>query len=248
MSTALQTPAAEIEYPDSDGRRMSENDLQYRWIVTIRGNLGVLFKDRPDVYVAADHLIYVKEGFPKLRRAPDTYVAFGRPKGDRGSYKVWREANVFPQVIFEILAPGNRTREMARKLLFYEKYGAEEYYVYDPDRITLLGYWRKPNGLLQEFSIAGQFVSPLLGIRFDMSGPELAVSFPDGSPFLTYDEMFEQYRVDHERLLAVQMQADAEQRCAEVERRRAETAEQELQRLQAKLRAAGIDPNENATG
>jgi len=238
MDVVLQNPKTDIEYPDSDGRRMSENDLQYRWIVTIRGNLGVLFKDRPDVYVAADHLIYVKEGFPKLRRAPDIYVAFGRPKGDRGSYKLWREENIFPQVIFEILAPGNRTREMSRKLLFYERYGAEEYYVYDPDRISLLGYWRKPNGLLQEFTIFSQFISPLLGIRFDRTGPELALFMPDGTPFLSYDEMFEQNRIDRER-------ADAEKQRADAQQKQIDAAQFEINRLMAKLRAAGLDPGTN---
>jgi len=248
MGTVLQTTAAEIEYPDSDGRRMSENDLQYRWIVTIRGNLGVLFKDRPDVYVAADHLIYAKEGFPKVRRAPDVYVAFGRPKGDRRSYKVWLEDNVFPQVIFEILAPGNRTREMARKLLFYEKFGAEEYYVYDPERMTLLGYQRQPNGLLKEFTIDGEFVSPQLRIRFDMTGSELALSMPNGSPFLSYDELFEQNRIERERADAERLRADAERERADAERKQTEIARAEVQRLLAKLRAAGLEPHPNGSG
>jgi Uma2 family endonuclease len=41
-------------------------------------------------------------------------VVFGRPKGDRGSYKQWEENNIIPQVVFEILCPGNRSQEMAK--------------------------------------------------------------------------------------------------------------------------------------
>ncbi|MDM8522715.1 Uma2 family endonuclease [Desulfococcaceae bacterium HSG8] len=36
--------------------------------------------------------------------------------------------------MFEILSPGNRPGEMKKKLEFYEQHGAEEYYIYDPDR------------------------------------------------------------------------------------------------------------------
>lgn len=57
--------------------------------------------------------------------APDVMVVFGRPKGDRGSYQQWREDNIPPQVVFELLSPGNRLAEMVRKLRFSERYGVE---------------------------------------------------------------------------------------------------------------------------
>lgn len=86
--TATQPAPGATEYPDSDGRRMADNTQQYRWIVKVQGNLDVWYR-----------------GDPKKRRAPDVYVAFGRPKGDRGSYQVWNEGGVFPQVVFEVLSP-----------------------------------------------------------------------------------------------------------------------------------------------
>jgi hypothetical protein len=43
-------------YPDSDGRPMAENTLQYEWIVTIKGNLDALFCNDPNVFVAGDLL------------------------------------------------------------------------------------------------------------------------------------------------------------------------------------------------
>jgi Uma2 family endonuclease len=75
-------------------------------------------------------------------------VVFGRPKGDRGSYRQWEEENIAPQVVFEILSPGNRMGEMERKLRFYEQYGVEEYYIYDPDQIDLTG-WIRQGGRLE---------------------------------------------------------------------------------------------------
>jgi Uma2 family endonuclease len=187
---ARPTPPGPVVYPDSDGKPMADNTLQYEWIVTIKGNLDIVFGPRDDVFVAGDNLIYPVEGRPEIRQAPDVYVAFGRPKGHRGSYKVWDEGNTFPQVVVEVLSPGNRAGEMARKFVFYEQYGAEEYYLYDPDRNRLEGYIRGPAGLDDVPDMNG-FVSPRLGIRFDMTGPELVVYRPDGQRFLTFAELGE---------------------------------------------------------
>jgi Uma2 family endonuclease len=46
-------------------------------------------------------------------------VAFGRPKGYRGSYKQWEGDNIPPQVVFEVLSPGNSPAEMDLKFQFY---------------------------------------------------------------------------------------------------------------------------------
>ena len=132
MST---TSAAGIRYPESDGQPIADNTLQFRWIVTIQGNLDALYRDDENVFVAGDLLWYPVEGDNKTRCAPDTMVVFGRPKGDRGSYLQWREDNIGPQVVFEVLSPGNRAGEMLRKLQFYERYGVDEYYLIDPDKV-----------------------------------------------------------------------------------------------------------------
>jgi Uma2 family endonuclease len=211
-----------VTYPENDGNPMSDNTLQFRWIVTIQGGLDALFRDNPDVFVAGDLLWYPVQGDNTTRQAPDAMVAFGRPKGDRGSYRQWEENGVAPQVVFEVLSPGNRPGEMARKLLFYEQHGVEEYYIYDPDRVRLTGYRRSGDGGFEQVPEMNGFTSPRLGIRFDMSGPELTIYRPDGRPFQTYLELSEQ---------------------AEWERTERQRIEQEVERLKARLRAAGIDPD-----
>jgi Uma2 family endonuclease len=119
-------------YPDSDGKPMADNTLQWDCIVTIRIGLEAQYQDDENVFVASDLLWYAKEGHPKVRTAPDAFTAFGRPKGYRGSYKQWVEGGIAPQVVFEVLSPGNRAGGMRRKLEFYDTYGVEEYYVYNP--------------------------------------------------------------------------------------------------------------------
>src|SRR5262245_3895041 len=134
----------EIVYPESDGKPMADNTRQFRWIQVLAGNLMALYGDRQDVFVAGDLLWYPVKGAPKVVNAPDVMVVFGRPRGDRGSYRQWEEEEVAPQVAFEVLSPSNDYREMIDKLLFYEAHGVQEYYVYDPDRNDLTIHLRRP--------------------------------------------------------------------------------------------------------
>ena len=76
-------------------------------------------------------------------------------------YRQWDEAGVAPQVVFEVLSPGNRSGEMRDKLDFYTRHGAEEYNVYDPDRLVLTGYLRRQGRLVEIEQMHGH-VSPRL--------------------------------------------------------------------------------------
>ena len=225
-----------VIYPDSDGQPMSDNTKQFRWIVIIKENLEILFANNPDVFVAGDLLWYPVEGDNKTRIAPDAMVVFGRPKGDRGSYKQWEENNISPQVVFEILSPGNRLKEMTKKLLVYQRHGVEEYYIYDPDEVELTGLIRSENRLEEIEDING-WISPRLGIKFELTSDTLEIYRPDGQRFLTSVEL------DGLR--------EQERQRAEEERQRAEDAiaqlEEERQRYQALialLREKGIDPEQ----
>jgi Uma2 family endonuclease len=236
MSVATPTPKpTAVVYPDSDGQPMADNTLQFRWIVTIKEGLEALFADRPDVFVAGDLLWYPVEGDPKTRTAPDALVAFGRPKGDRGSYRQWEEGGIAPQVVFEVLSPGNRFGDLMRKFAFYERFGVEEYYIYDPDRLTLEGWQRQGDRLVEIPELDG-WTSPRLGIRFDLSGPELRIIRPDGRPFLTFEE------TERQRAEAERQRAEAERQRAEAERRAAVEHER-AERLAAMLRERGFDPD-----
>src|SRR5262249_40583559 len=99
-------------------------------------------------------------------------VAFGRPKGDRGSYLQWLEGNIPPQIVFEVLSPGNRPKEMIRKYQFYERYGVEEYYIIDPDRVDFSG-WLRSGHQLQEIASAENWTSSRLDIRMALEDGEL---------------------------------------------------------------------------
>lgn len=213
---------SEVIYPDSDGQPMADNTKQFRWIVTIQGGLDALFSDNPDVFVAGDLLWYPVQGENKIRQAPDILVVFDRPKGDRGSYRQWVENNIPVQVVFEVLSPGNRFAEMLKKFKFYERYGVEEYYIYDPDTGELLGYLRADEELQPIEEMLG-WISPRLGIKFELIDGELQIYRPDGQNFLSYVEL------ENQRQLAEQQRQLAEQKAA---------------RLAKKLREIGVNPDE----
>ena len=220
MST-VSTTTTEIEYPDSDGQPMADNTLQFRWIAMLQENIDDTFRDDPAVFVAGDLLWYPVEGNNSIRVAPDTMVAFGRPKGYRGSYLQWREDDIAPQVVFEVLSPGNRPGEMRRKFEFYEQYGVEEYYLIDPDNLTVKGWQRESDELAPIDDLNG-WISPRLSIRFEVTVDDLRLFKPDGSPFLTFLEVQAARRAESARADAADHRADAEADRADTETVRAD--------------------------
>ena len=107
-------------------------------------------------------------------------------RGSAGSYRQWVEGGIAPHVVFEVLSPGNRPGEMKRKFEFYQRYGVEEYYVYDPFSGSLEG-WRRRGGELKKIARMRGFVSPRLGIRFEPGKGQdnLTILGRDGEPFVT---------------------------------------------------------------
>lgn len=216
----VQTPTEpQFLYPDSDGKPMADNTVQYRWIICLVTNLKHLFKGQT-VFVAGDLLWYPKQVMvpPAPAQAPDVMVVLGRPDGDRGSYKQWEEENLPPQVVFEILSPNNTAREMLNKQLFYREHGVLEMLFYDPDSYDFWGLVRSDRE--QEFSpitpLNFPWTSPTLGIRFEMFEDGLAVFYPNGERFKEPNDVFEER----------------------------DQAQQERDRAFAKLRELGIDPTE----
>lgn len=209
----------DVLYPESDGKPMSDNTLQYQWIVRLVSNLKYLLKDQT-AFVAGDLLWYpVKVSVPPAPcQAPDALVALGRPDGYRGSYKQWEEDNVAPQVVFEILSPSNTAKEMTAKQEFYKKYGVLELYVYNPETYEFWGLVRNtPNQeMVSIFPLKLPWISPLLGIRFELFEDGLAVFYPNGEMFKDPGDFIDERD---------QMQSERD-------------------RLAAKLRELGVDPTQ----
>jgi Uma2 family endonuclease len=222
---------------------MAENTLQYDWIVKLKENLEILFADRPDVLVAANIFWYpVPDRHITGPMAPDVLVAFGRPKGRRGCYKQWEEGNIPPQVVFEVRSPSNSQKELRDKLEFYDTYGAEEYYLLDPERKTLDIWLRQNNRFRSQRHLSG-WISPRLGIRLALTREGIDVFYPDNRPFLSPLDMSKQMRELLDRLKQQESRAAQEHARAEQALARAKEAEADAARLRERLRALGLDPD-----
>ena len=213
-TTSVSPPTEEL-YPESDGKPMADNTLQWEWMVVIVEELREQFAGQ-EVFVAGDLLWYPVEGQPRINAAPDALVAFGRPAGHRKSYIQHLEEGVAPQVVFEVLSASNTEDELDAKLEFYERYGVEEYYVLDPAEQLVNAFVRRGARLSPVRKLAG-FISPRLGLHFEWIDGEVIIIGQSGRRF--------QKRLDRvEDLLG---NLDEERR--------------ENRRLAAKLRELGVD-------
>lgn len=220
MDDAPELALEQIVYPESDGKPMAENTIQYKWLTRIKGGLEARFKDNPKVFIAGDLFWYPVKGQSQIHNAPDVLVAIGRPKGDRGSYKQWEEDGIAPQVIFEIWSPGNTKEEKDEKFAFYDYFGVEEYYTYDAEKGKMAGWMRRGEGL-EPIAEMREWESPRLGVRFRWAEGDWNLYHPNGEPFQDYEDLY--------------TERDAERAAKEAERAAKEAA-------WAKLRELGIDP------
>ncbi len=251
------------KYPSSDGEPMAETTLHFRWIVKIKENLEILTTGK-DIFVAGDLLWYPVQGHTNICKAPDAMVAIGRPKGDRLSYLQWHEDNVAPQVVFEVYSKSNRRRKNKENLLeFYQKYGVEEFYSYDPVKNEFVVHVRQGDKLTRLEGLQ-KWVSPLLNIRFEWSDKRFEIYHPSGRHFVSFEELerknryltmeyeeVQQLRLQERKLLVeVEKRANAEKQKAEAAEQKAiaaeqkaDTAERRRKLLAKKLRELGIDPD-----
>lgn len=226
-ATTMQLINETIIYPSSDGQPMADSTIQYQWITTIKGGCDAIFRDDQNVFVAGDLLWYPVEGKPNISQAPDVMVVFGISKGPRKSYKQWLENNIPPQVVFEVRSESDSQTKMDKKLVFYNRYGVEEYYLYDPQRKELSG-WQRIDGMLDVIDPMSGWVSPRLGVRFELGDEGLELYAPNGEKFVDYVDLYQQKELERQQKELAEQQL-------ELERQRSE-------RLAAQLRAAGIDP------
>jgi Uma2 family endonuclease len=207
--------AAQIEYPESDGKPMAESDFHRDWIVGIIELLKSFFLGKR-VYVSGNLLIYYVEGNPKKSVAPDVFVVKNCDPRRRRIFKIWEEG-VGPAFIMEVTSKKTRRQDLGTKKEIYAQLNVAEYFLYDP-----LAEWLKP--ALQGFRLVdgdyapiersedGSLVSEQLGITFRLEDGDLAL-------FNT--------------ATGQRLKSGAEQRAQEAEQR-VQELEEELARLRAK--------------
>ena len=231
---------APVEYPSSDGIPMAETERHA--IVTMDGRqaLGWHFRDRPDVYVGVDMLLYYVEGDPTKSVAPDIFVVVGAPKlPPRDTWQVWNEGGRTPDFVLEITSKKTRRVDEDRKRTLYRQLEVTEYWQYDPtgdyldpvlkgarlkdDRYRPIAATAEADGSLRFRSA--------LGLELHLERDVLRFFDPEASEYLQTDE--------EARVAALEARAEAEKARAEAAAHRA--ARNELEQRVATLEARLVE-------
>ena len=234
-----------IEYPFEDGERLAESEHQYFPLTNTVAALHTRFRDRPDVYVIGNMLVYYRMNDTTVRVAPDVFVVFGITTTERRySWFVWREGKA-PDFVLEVASPGTSVRDRIEKRDIYARMGVVEYWRYNPiagarfatrligERLADDEYPTIPTGVDASGILRGY--SPILGVDLCVQDG------PDGPDLRLYDP------VSNEWLHTLSESEDA-RRAAEDARRAAEdalqAAEQENARLRELVRHLQGEPDE----
>ena len=150
---ALTSPAAPAVAPEPDEVEYPEG----HWIAQSVGHgdavrqaataLDYYFRERADVLVAMELVVYYQRGNSKLRLQPDVQVVFGvEHRGSRGSFRIWEEGKA-PDFVLEVASPSTAEHDAEHKAREYSRIGVRE-------------YWRlDPAGTLMETSLKGYVAS-----------------------------------------------------------------------------------------
>ena len=120
-----------IEYPDTDGEPMAEDEEQLYAMIDAITTLGEWYAGREDVHVGGDLLFYYRMNDNETRVAPDVFVAFDSDKDKRKSWIVWREGRT-PDFVMEMASGSTWRRDMREKRDIYALLEVTEYWRYDP--------------------------------------------------------------------------------------------------------------------
>ncbi len=94
---------------------------------------------------------------------PDIFIVLTTNSG-----KIEQHGNFtgVPDLIVEVLSPGNPSHDLVKKKALYEKFGVQEYWVVDPETKLALGYSLKEGIYHHIGEDLGKMHSPLLQAEF----------------------------------------------------------------------------------
>ncbi|PSB11296.1 hypothetical protein C7B76_23435 [filamentous cyanobacterium CCP2] len=234
-TTAATPPTGEeVVFPPGDlysDEPPLESYLHLQQILLLMKCLDWLWKDRNNYFAAGNLTIYYSPRQRKSEdfRGPDFFVVLGTDRKPRKSWVVWEEDGKYPHVIIELLSNSTaKTDRGLKKQIYQDTFRTPDYFWFDPDSLEFQGF-HLVDGQYHDLqpNQYGWLWSQQLGLYLGVQGQQLRYFTAEGQLVPTPEESAEQ----------------AEAR-AEAERQRAEAERQRNDRLAAKLRELGIDPDE----
>ena len=249
MHESLLHEAETIFLPETDGVPL-ENIWHRKNINLLCDSLENHWKDRRDFFVGGNMCVYYSVDQARNRDflGPDVFVVQGVDRDKpRQVWATWREDNHGLDVVIELLSPTTANHDQTdKKDLYEQKLHTRNYFCYDPDSHTIIG-WRLDSRLhYQKIEPAsdgrlwceelGLWLGTWEGQYGSVHDTWLRWFEESGKPCLLLDES-EAQRADAEA-----KRADAAAKRADVEAQHAQRAEAELDRLKKLLAAQGASP------
>ena len=222
------------DYPTSDGKPMAETDEHRKVAVDLIDVLEHRYRDRADVYVSGDLLIFYEPGNKKRHVAPDVFVCFDVENRLRPNYLIWREGKG-PDVIIEVTSKTTRNEDRKTKHpLYRDVLGVREYFLFDPFEEylspSMQGFRLVDGEYLPIARENGGLSSDLLGVRLTREGWILRlIDIATGQRLLPSAE---RAKLEAERAEIESARADREAERAEREGEARRAAEELARRLQ----------------
>ena len=112
---AVPRPLSLSDYPESDGKPMAETPIHWHATVDAAQSLHDFYRDRADVYVGSDMMMYYREGDIRACVSPDVFVAIGVPKlPERRVWRTWVEGKL-ADFVLEITSLSTRREDEVTK-------------------------------------------------------------------------------------------------------------------------------------
>lgn len=239
---------AQLKLPAEDGIPMETNWHRSAMNLLI-DSVHALWHDRNDYFAGGNMFIYFSFGqlLRKHYRGPDFFVVTGVDgTHDRDSWIVWYEDGHYPDMIVELASPSTIRNDLTVKKELYERiFHTSDYFCYNPANQELVGWHLQDNAYLPlEPNPQGWLWSHTLNVwvglwegafqRIQAKWPRFYAS--DGQLIFTLAE------AEAQRAEAQAQRAEAEAQRARQAQEQAEAERQRSERLAAKLRELGIDP------
>ncbi|MDE0637014.1 MAG: Uma2 family endonuclease [Candidatus Poribacteria bacterium] len=222
----------EIIYPESDGKPMAETERHRNALMDALLILIEAFKDKPDVCVSGNMMMYYVEGDPQKSISPDVFVSFGIGKKLRRTYRVWEEGKP-PDFVLEFSSERTHRTDQKEKKLLYAAIGVQEYFLYDPERQYL------PTPLMGFRLVEGEYVPIPMGPDGSVMSATLNLELRlRGKTLGFYDKVSSKWLETPADIAAARADEEAARADQEAEMRKQVEAEaarlrEELERLKA---------------
>ena len=250
---AARAPDA-VEYPERQW--IAQSVWHGNAVLLATAALRSRFRDREDVLVAMELVVYYERGDNTAWLRPDVQVVFGAGRaGNRSTYKVWEEGQP-PDFVLEVASPSTAGHDARYKVGEYARMGVREYWRLDPEgalmEAALEGYAAtggryEPVEAVERPGGGRQLRSRVLGLdlRSRKRDGATVLVFADprtGEEFDGAPEAAERLRrIAEDRALAAEDRATAERDRADAAEERVRALEERLRNLASRSRPPGPD-------